>query len=506
MNDRTRLALHLAAAGLALGVLGDLLLRVAPWGVNFLLWIAALAAAIALVVVKRRVQLKRGTAWLILLTVCAAAGVSWRDAEMLKALDLVAVATLLALAVWQAHGVRLALGGIVKQCLRVALVGMDTAAGYLPLLWSDVQWPKFRDEGTGRKVKSVLVGLVVALPLLLVFVALFMEADAVFDHLIRQVLDIDLGNAISHLTLTALWAWVAGGYLVALLFRQREDWSAALALPWRLNAIEANVTLGLLNALFLSFILVQIRYLFGGAHLVQVTPHLTYADYARRGFFELVAAAVLALAVLLALDWLLAPGAKRAFRWQAGAMVVMLFVVLASAFHRMRLYVSVFGWTELRFYVTAFMGWLAAVFAWFTVTVIRGRREPFAFGALVAGLVALATLHVWNPDAWIVRQNLAHYRAGHRFDANYAAHLSADAAPILVEALPKLDPGEQRVIATRLRAWMLRATPDWRIWSWSRAQAKRVLTPNRDLIEQYVSAQPAAALPPVAQQTAGVTP
>ena len=40
--------------------------------------------------------------------------------------------------------------------------------------------------------------------------------------------------------------------------------------------------------MFLAFIVVQLRYFFGGAAQVEVVPGLTYADYARRGFFELV--------------------------------------------------------------------------------------------------------------------------------------------------------------------------------------------------------------------------
>ena len=49
--------------------------------------------------------------------------------------------------------------------------------------------------------------------------------------------------------------------------------------------------------------LVQFRYLFGGAALVQVSETLTYAEYARRGFFELVAVAALLLPIMLLLDW-----------------------------------------------------------------------------------------------------------------------------------------------------------------------------------------------------------
>src|SRR5206468_563436 len=95
---------------------------------------------------------------------------------------------------------------------------------------------------------------------------------------------------------------------------------------------EVAVVLGLLNALFLAFVLVQVRYFFGGAALVQVTRGLTCADYARRGFFELVAVTALVLPVLLAAHWLLpkeSTGPQRLFRVLAGSLVAMLFVIMA---------------------------------------------------------------------------------------------------------------------------------------------------------------------------------
>ena len=100
---------------------------------------------------------------------------------------------------------------------------------------------------------------------------------------------------------------------------------------------------------------------------------------------------------------------------------------MASATQRMRLYQSEYGQTELRLYVTAFMAWLALVFVWFALTVLRDRRERFAFGALLSAFGLIAALHVLNPDAAIVRANAALARAGHSFDVDYALSLSADA-------------------------------------------------------------------------------
>jgi hypothetical protein len=243
------------------------------------------------------------------------------------------------------------------------------------------------------------------------------------------------------------------------------------------GTIELCLPLAVLDLLFLSFIVVQLRYLFGGAGLVEVVPGLTYAEYARQGFFELVVVAFLALPLLLLIDWLLdnSPG-KRAFRTLAGLTIVLLFVIMISALQRMRLYQLEFGLTELRFHTTAFMFWLCAVFLWFGVTVLRGHRERFPAGALIAALVAIAILHAVNPDRWIVQTNVARAIEGKPLDVDYLLSLSADAVPALVSALPALPPESREALGSQLAERAIDLAPaDWRSLNWSRMRATSAL-------------------------------
>src|SRR5262249_38358145 len=162
---------------------------------------------------------------------------------------------------------------------------------------------------------------------------------------------------------------------------ERGSSAPLLATPrpiYRLGFVEIATALALLDLLFLAFVLVQFRYFFGGADVVLSSTHLTYAHYARHGFFELVTVAALAVPLLLMAHALLRgarPAQTRLFRLLAGALVALLFVIMLSAVQRMRLYQREYGLTELRVYTTAFMGWLAAVFLWLCATVLRGRRE-----------------------------------------------------------------------------------------------------------------------------------
>ena len=158
------------------------------------------------------------------------------------------------------------------------------------------------------------------------------------------------------------------------------------------------------------------------------------------------------------------------FRVLAGALIALLFVVMASALQRMRLYQREYGLTELRFYVTGAMIWLAVVFAWAAATVLRGRRELFAVGALVSGFAAIFAVNVINPDALIARTNLDRPR----LDLPYLMNLSDDSTPELVKALPTLEPLLREQLAAEL-ASRRRGESDWRTWNWSRHRAQQEL-------------------------------
>jgi len=151
--------------------------------------------------------------------------------------------------------------------------------------------------------------------------------------------------------------------------------------------------------------------------------------------------------------------------------------VLVSALQRMRLYQREYGLTELRFYTTAFMGWVAVILLWLVITAIArvtpkdGQgRQRFALGALVTGLVLVAVVNLMNPDAIIARTNLRRVTAGvtRPPDIEYLARvLSADAIPVLVAGLDNLP---ETAIRSRLaceledRARMLEWQSENRRW------------------------------------------
>jgi hypothetical protein len=498
MTPATRTGLHVVAAGLAVGLVADLLLPVEPWGLNVLLSTAAMVGAGAWVVRRSTVTPSKDTAWLAVSALLLGAAFLRRDAELLNVLDVFALIGIFGLGGAAAAGVSLRHAEVGRYVAAVARSAFSTLTGGVQVLFSDISWSDVPLGSRLGRFRGVALGTLLAVPLLFVFGSLFASADAAFANVLSSVLRVDLSTAAAHTFRTAVLGGLAAGYLRGIALPRG---AGGTRLPSPATADVPVVTaLVLLNALFLLFVAIQLRYFFGGAGRIEAVAGLTYAEYARRGFFELVWASAFVVPVLLGGDWAVrgatAAGIRR-FRFAAVTTLGLMAVVMSSAFQRMRLYVAAFGLTEDRLYATAGMVFLALLLAWLGWTVLRGRSSRFAFGGTVLGLAVLAGLHTLNPDAFILRHNLTRPGAERAFDVEYAASLGADAAPGLLATLPELTPADACVAARRLVSWAARE-PDWRTWNWSRARAARL---GRDPLVAATLARCPAAVPDSVSRT-----
>jgi hypothetical protein len=538
MNEKTKTGLVILEAAILMGILGDALLRVTPWGLNVFLWIGTLAAAMMMLTLRRRSEfLNAQTISLHIALVFFAAMFVWRDSMELKLLNTLSILTILAVLTLPALKIETNLAGVFHYSCAAFWSAISAVFSPFVLLAGDIKWKTVPQKGWTKHLIAVLRGLAIAAPILLVFTALFMAADAVFQGIIERTLNIDPAILLSHGFLTVLFAWLVAGYLRGTFFeiysteqvsdvkpqtlsiteetketkneitdtvlnetksetqakepKKSWDWrnfdNSVLPKSLTLGAIETGVVLGLINLLFLSFVIVQIPYLFGGMELVQTTPDFKLAEYARRGFGELVIVSALVLPILLFSHWLIRkdnPLNEKIYRVLAVVQIVLLFVIMISATQRLLLLTGNLGYglTTVRFYPMWFMVWLAVIFVWFALTVLRGAREQFAWGALWSAFFMIATLHVFNPDDFIVRTNVRLMQQGRQFDSSYATNLSDDAVPALLDSLPTMDAEKRCVVGWKLARSFERAEQenDFRTWNWSRSAARKKMTQNRE--------------------------
>jgi hypothetical protein len=307
-------------------------------------------------------------------------------------------------------------------------------------------------------------GLVIAIPLVLIFAVLFASADPIFRRGLDDLLGlrIDLGDLPGRIVFVLAIAWLVGGLLsvaaTGLPAMERSSLGAAAqsvaVAPRRsLGTTEALVVLVAVDLVVALFVGLQLAYLFGGLDTLAVAG-MKYSDYARRGYFELVAAAALAGGILVALEYEVARR-SRLYVALAIALVSLTLVVLASATLRLQLYQDAYGWTELRLYVAVSIAAMALTLASLAVFLATDRTRWLGHAMAVIGLVSLIGLNVLAPAAFVAERNVARVidpslvppDGEASLDADYLGVLPDDAIPALVAAVPNLQEVD--------RAWVL---------------------------------------------------
>jgi hypothetical protein len=257
------------------------------------------------------------------------------------------------------------------------------------------------------------------------------------------------------------------------------------------------VVLGAVVALFALFVIIQFQYFFGAAANIGVQGY-SYSEYARRGFGELVAVAFCSLLLFLGLSAIV-KRQNNAQRWGFSGlgigMVLMVGVMLVSAFQRLLLYEAAFGSSRLRMYTHIFMIWLGVLLAVVLVLEILRRERFFPLAALLATIAFAVTLALINVDGSIVRQNVARASQGKGLDVAYLASLSPDSVPALTAAYEfKVLPGLTRdavgaILVCRLHSVSQPSPGDWRSFNLSAWWADRAVAGLRNRLDLYLVRQ-----------------
>ena len=455
---------------MVLGVLGDLLLRAGVIGPGLVLWVG-LAGSAAIWLARRvdKAQWRSVAGWSAVALVAAGLMVVRASGSMQFLLFLL-------LPVALSHILMLSWGARPGCSLPVdhlyGLVSLPARAliGGVPLLDS----LRLRRGRVLPRLMGIGRGLILALPLLWIFSGLLSSADAAFNRFADRAFDwFTVSDLTSHVVIALVLAWVVSGWLEAVLDRGRENLFLRLPLP-RIGRDETLIMLGSLALLFGGFVMLQLSYLFGGYEAIHRVSGLTVANYARRGFFELVVIAGLTLGVLLVARAV--SSSQRLYQWLALVLVGLVLVMLVSAVQRFVLYIDAFGLSLDRLTVLAILLWLAFTLVLFATTIMRGYFSWFASGSTLAGVTVVLVLALLNPAAWVARVNLdrtiEHQQS---LDTDYLVSLGADAVPTVLERLDQLPQTDRCTLASEL-LWRWRTTivtpSDWRVWN--RAQAEAV--------------------------------
>jgi hypothetical protein len=294
-----------------------------------------------------------------------------------------------------------------------------------------------------KRLWAILRGVLIAIPIVVIFAALLSSADLVFAQRVQDFVRLFRLENLPEYIFRCIYILV-GAYALAgtVLHAAQKSQDEKLVgqdkplVPQFLGFTEAVVVLAAVVLLFALFTIVQFQYFFGGQTNIGVQG-FTFAEYARRGFGELVAVAFFSLLLFLSLGAVVKRQNKtqrRVFSGLGLGMVALVGVMLYSAFQRLVLYEAAYGFSRLRTYTHVFMIWLGMLLVAVMVLELLRKERAFALAALLAACGFAATLNLMNVDGFIVRQNVARAASGVDLDVGYLASLSPDSVPALVAA------------------------------------------------------------------------
>lgn len=479
-SERLRPHRSQLVVGLGLGLAAALLLDGQPFGLGHALF-ALMTAGLMVASAGREAWQSAGEhRWLLGAAVLLFSSTMLHDAAWLARMSTLSAVVLAALAVQGWNGERqlgaLRTGQLLGAPFRVA--GRALQAGAL------LGQQELKDAHVTRTVgthgpAALRLGVIVGVPAL-VLTTLLASGDAVFrarlEAMERAVLGVPLGGFVR----TSLVTFVAGLLLsgvMALAARRRG--TLDVSAPARgLKAFESFALLGTLTALLFAFGLTSTPCALAPAACA-LPEGVTYADAAHEGFFQLLAAAIGILALLMALPARTQLEGRRqslTFTGLSTALVLASMPMVISGVARLWRYESVYGLTVLRLLAYAGLFLVAAVLAWRALTLWVLERH-FVGGALALFTTTMLGLSVLSPDAYIAAQNVK--RAD--VDVAYLVMLSDDALPALANARERL-PNPRYVDLEEVlqyRADRLGPSESPLTWNLGRARARAALAPLR---------------------------
>src|SRR3954471_5044089 len=217
MNTRSKTGFEILKVALAIGLLADLLLRQMPWGLNVLLFNLAFVAGTVTLFWRRKPEYLTPQTWALMgAQVFFAAMFVWRDSGELHFADSVAIVAIMSVLFVPQLKISPRVAGVFHYAIGFLWSTLNSAFAPFVLLVSDIKWNGADRTGWSKNVIAVVRGLLIVAPLVFIFGALFVAADAAYEGLVNRVLNFDPAIIFSHALLMAVFAWASAGYLRGL--------------------------------------------------------------------------------------------------------------------------------------------------------------------------------------------------------------------------------------------------------------------------------------------------
>lgn len=330
--------------------------------------------------------------------------------------------------------------------------------------------------------KQILIGILVSLPLLVVIIMLLSSADMVFGYYFANLTEIfnniNIEEFVPHTVMILFVAFYLFGYVWGIK-NEGKVIKRGLDIPavsW--EAVTIITVLVVLNILYLIFTIIQFSYLYGGDNIA-LPADFGYAEYARKGFFELATVTFINFIIVLSCLKYIKKANKRLLKianFLLTVLVAFTLNMLFSANFKLTLYEAAFGYTFLRVSVHLFM-LLLFILCLVVAAGIWYRKIPIVKSIIVITIIMYTIINYLNIDGFIAKKNIERYNETGKLDAYYLTSLSSEAVPYLIELRDNSDNNIKMVIDENLkhRKEVLDKQNSWTEFNFSKNRTRKLL-------------------------------
>lgn len=290
-----------------------------------------------------------------------------------------------------------------------------------------------------EKTALVIVGILIAIPLVAIVLLLLGSADAVFrDVLNSMVVDVDMSDGVAIFFLI-LFIFFESYIITAHLCKHPFSDEVKDKKKW--TPIIGIVVNGILSLVYMLFCSIQVLFLFGGT--MELPAGYTYAEYAREGFFELLTVGILNFIIVLVTMSLFKN--NKLLKAILTIMCLCTFIMIASSALRMIMYIRYYYMTFTRVLVLWTLLVLFLLFVGVIMSVYIEKFNLFHYCTVIVTVFYIA-LSFARPDYLIAKINITalnqnetqtegFFLGDSQVDMNYLIRLSADAAPVIAPVI-----------------------------------------------------------------------
>lgn len=296
-----------------------------------------------------------------------------------------------------------------------------------------------------NKTHKTIKALLITLPIIVIILMLLSSADMIFEQIFSSFFNLFTNMQIEENINKLIWRII----IIAIMFLYLSLSTYFIIYNYSKIKYESSVVnvskdnyvikllLTILNIIYIIFDIIQIKSLI----LHQVSMDISYAEYARQGFFQLMFVSFINITIILISKMYEDKENKSNNAYinlMSFIMLILTSIIVISSFMRMYMYEKEYGYTLLRLLVYFTLITESILFIPTSFYIFNSNLKIFKYYLIIC-IASYTLLNYINVDYIIAYRNINRYYETNKIDIDYLENYCTDNINLLIELYNKTE-------------------------------------------------------------------